>query len=113
MATYNKCVYNIPAYQEGSLSDFEFDLDVNFPLANVSDITFQARDFKGEAFISRKKSSNEISLVDRTVKIIFKPIDTKGHAGNNLYEIDFIDLQGNPFATIGGAFVISQQINTL
>jgi len=111
--TYDKLNYNIPAYQEGNVQDFEFDMDENFPISDVSDITFQARNIKGELLISKKKSSNEITLNDRVVRIPFSPAETKGKVGSHVYEIDFLNLEGEPFATIGGAFIVNREVNTL
>ena len=114
MATYEKLIYNIPPYQEGNLQDFEFDLDDAFPITDVSDITFQVRTIPSEqAIISKKKSLSEITLTDRTVKITFVPADTTGNAGKHEYEIDFLNVSNQPFATIGGAFIVNKQVNSL
>ena len=114
MATYDKLIYDIPAYQEGNLADFEFDLDDAFPIADVNDITFQVRTVPGDAVVmSKKKSLSEITLTGRTVKVVFLPADTTGKAGNHVYELDFVNSSAQPFATIGGAYVISKQVNTL
>lgn len=114
MATYDKLTYNIPPYQEGNLQDFEFDLDESFPVADVSDITFQARTVPGDvALISKKKSLSEITLTGRTVKVTFLPADTTGKAGKHAYEIDFVNASSQPFATIGGTFIINKQVNQL
>ena len=114
MATYDKLIYNIPAYQEGNLQDFEFDLDENFPIGDVSEITFQVRTVPGDAVVmSKKKSQNEITLTNRTIKVEFLPADTTGKAGNHVYELDFVSATNQPFATIGGSFIVNKQVNTL
>ena len=114
MATYEKLIYDIPAYQEGNLQDFEFDLDDAFPIADVNEITFQVRTVPGNAVVmEKKKSTNEITLTNRTVKITFLPADTTDKAGNHVYEVDFVNANSQPFATIGGSFIIDKQVNTL
>lgn len=112
--TYEKCRYDIPPYQEGNVCDFEFDVDENFPIDQVSDITLQVRDSKGYIVIEKKKlSEGTILLSDRTVHIDFLPADTLNRSGQHQYEIDFINLQNQPFATMGGSFTINKQVNTL
>ena len=114
MATYEKLIYDIPPYQEGNLADFEFDLDDNFPIGDVSEITFQVRTVPDNAVVmSKKKSQSEITLNTRTVKIEFLPADTTGKAGKHVYEVDFVNTTNQPFATIGGSFIIEKQVNTL
>ena len=113
MATYDKLTYNIPAYQEGNISDFEFEMDDNFPIDQVSDITFQVRDNWGNIRLSNSISEGTIQLSSRMVTIPFEENDTNGKSGNHVYEIDFKNLLGKPFATIGGSFTINKQINTL
>lgn len=114
MATYDKLEYDIPAYQEGNLQDFEFDLDDAFPIADVNEITFQVRTVPGDAVVmAKKKSLNEITLTNRTVKVAFLPADTTGKSGRHVYELDFVNSTSQPFATIGGAFVVNKQVNTL
>lgn len=114
MATYDKLIYNIPPYQEGNLQDFEFDLDENFPIGDVSEITFQVRTVPGDAVVmSKKKSENGITITGRTVRVVFEPSDTTGKAGNHVYELDFVNSSAQPFATIGGAYIISKQVNNL
>lgn len=113
MATYDKCIFNIPPYQEGNEADFEFDIDTNFPIDIVKDITFQVKTTRGEILMSLRMSGGKISLNDRTIRIPISPADTKGKSGAHAYEIDFINQQDNPFATIGGTFTINKEINTL
>jgi len=112
MATYVKCIFNLPAYQEGNEADFEFDLDTNFPLEEVSDISFQARDAKGRLIMPEKTLlTNTLTLIERTIRIPFSADEMKGNAERHQYEIDFLNLQGKPFATIGGIFSINAEIN--
>lgn len=114
--TFEKFRYDIPPRHEGNESDFQFRMSVNFPLDRVTDITFQVRDLKGKTVIEKKKLSENTITLDRETRLItiaFAPADTLGKVGYHLYEIDFHNLQGNPFATIGGNFVVNKQINTL
>ncbi len=116
MATYDKYTYDIPPYQQGNVADFEFDLDSNFPLSSVSDISFQLRKSQGstkELIIPEKlKSTGGITLVSRTVNIPFTAAEMKEHYGVFYYEIDFINLTGDPFITIGGTFTIEKETNS-
>lgn len=113
MPTYDKLTYNIPAYQEGNESDFEFELDLNFPIEQVSDITFQMRSVKGEVLLQKSLKNNDIALLGRVVNIPFLATDFIGDSGTHNYEIDFKNLDEKPFATIGGAIVINKEINRL
>ena len=114
--TFETFRYDIPPRHEGNESDFQFYVKNNFDLSRVKDITFQVRDLKGKIVIEKKKlSENTITLnrETRMITITFAPIDTLGKVGYHQYEIDFHNLEGNPFATIGGNFVVNKQINTL
>ena len=112
MATYDKYIYNLAAYQEGNEADFEFELDDNFTLEEISDISFQARNSTGRLIMPEKTLlTNTLSLTERVVRIPFSAAEMKGIADKHQYEIDFLNLQGKPFATIGGAFPINPEIN--
>ena len=112
MATYDKLILNLAAYQEGNEADFEFDLDDNFPIDQLSDISFQARDVKGILIMPEKTlKTNTLTLTVRTVLIPFTAEHMKGKRGVHQYEIDFLNLFGKPFATIGGAFPVNAEIN--
>jgi len=115
MATYSKATYNIPAYQQGNVADFEFELDVNFPINSVSDISFQVRKSQGstkELIMPEKlKSTGGITLTGRVVLIPFTAAEMKVREGTFYYEIDFINSTGDPFATIGGTFTIEKETN--
>jgi hypothetical protein len=112
MATYDKLIHNLPAYQEGNEADFEFDLDTNFPIDQIGDISFQARDAKGVLVMPEKTlKTNTLTLTVRTVWIPFPAEQMKGKHGTHQYEIDFINLHGKPFWTIGGNFPINAETN--
>ena len=112
MSTYDKAIYNIPAYQEGNKADFEFDIDDNFPIENVNEISFQVRDSSGRLVLPEKlKSGGAITLINRSVSIPFTAEEMTGISGKYNYEIDFINSDGSPFATIGGTFTVNRQIN--
>lgn len=113
MATFDKCIYDMPSFQEGNVADFELELGENFPIDSVSDITFQVKSVRGESLISKKKSSGEITLTGRVLTVPFPASDTKGKPGIHVYEMDFVNLHGSSFATIGGNFIINKEINTL
>lgn len=110
---YDKLTLNIDYIQEGNKDDFTFDVDTNFPVEEVWDITFQVRNSLGVEVLSKMKSTGGITLVDRTVSVLFDPADTKNKAGIHDYELDFKGLDDKPFATIGGKFKINKEVNTL
>lgn len=110
--TFDKLIYNIPAYQEGNEADWEFELDINFPIAQVSDLSLQIRDAVGKLIMPEKKlSTGSISLAGYLITIPFSASEMKGKPGVHKYELDFLNIAGHPFATIGGTFTISPEIN--
>lgn len=112
MSTYDKYIYNLLPYQEGNDADFEFDLSDNFPIAQVSNISFQARDAGGRLIMPEKLlSTGCITLNGLSVSIPFSAAEMKGKPGKHTYEIDFLNLAGDPFATIGGSFTINKEVN--
>lgn len=110
---YDKAKYDIDYIQEGNKDDFTFDVDDNFPVEEVGDITFQVRNSLGNELISKTKSTGGITLTNRTVSVLFSPSDTVGKGGDHLYELDFKNLSGDPFATIGGKFKINKEVNKI
>lgn len=112
MATYDKAIYNIPPYQEGNKADFEFDVEENFPIAEVNEISFQVRDSSGRQLIPEKLlSTGGITKNGYTITIPFSAQEMTGIVGKHQYEIDFINANNEPFATIGGAFIVNRQVN--
>lgn len=112
MATYDKLIKDLNPFQEGNDSDIELELEDNFP--DYSDITFQVRTAQGAAIISKTKSGGEITVSQaRVVRIPIASEDTISKSGEYLYEIDFKNLEGKPFITMGGKLKINRQINTL
>lgn len=110
MATYDKYTFDIPAYQEGNSADFDFDLSDGFPVADVTEISFQAREASGRLVMPEKTLANGITLAGLNVLIVFTAAEMTGIAGAHSYEIDFISAAGS-FATIGGKFTVNRQIN--
>lgn len=113
MATYEKLKYDIPPYQEGNQSDFVIELDDNFPLDEVSDITFQVKKTSGSTIMSKTKNEGSIALSGRIVTILINAEDTIGNVGTHVYEVDFKNMNHVPFITLGGTLTINKQINTL
>ncbi len=121
MATYEKLVYDQPPFQEGNESDIVIELDSNFPIDQVSDITFQVRNFLGEALISDTMATGTVRLEEElsdgeVIQVVYVPVPaaaTVGKPGLHAYEIDFKNRDGKPFATVGGVFPIDAQTNTL
>jgi len=110
--TYDKLIFNIPPYQQGNRADFEFTVDVNFPIETVSDISFVVVDINRRKLMTKTLINGDILLTDRTVHIDFTSTEMKAKSGQFIYEIDFIDLESQPFATIGGKFIIESEYNT-
>lgn len=118
---YDKLTVNIDYIQEGNKDDFTFDLDTNFPVEDVGDITFQVRNSLGKEVFSKKKTTGGITVAEDTtqtpslwtISVLFTPSDTKGKAGTHEYELDFKDKQGDPFMSIGGKFKVNKEVNTL
>lgn len=112
MATYDKLEKDLSPFQEGNDSDIEIELEDNFP--DYSDITFQVRTVMGVAIVSKTKSAGEITVSQAgLVRIPIASEETIGKSGDYLYEIDFKNLEGKPFITMGGKLKINRQINTL
>jgi NADPH-dependent 7-cyano-7-deazaguanine reductase QueF-like protein len=55
--------------------------------------------------------TNTLSLTERVVNIPFTAEEMKGNPDKHYYEIDFLNLQGKPFITIGGVLPINAEIN--
>lgn len=113
METYDKIYFDIPPYQEGNLQGFEFDVDASFDMTQVGDITLEVRTTSGRAIIQKSEANGTITRNGQTVSITFLPADTKGRAGSYFYEIDFKNLSGQPFVTMGGKFIVNPEINSL
>lgn len=110
MATYEKCTLNLGPYQEGNLADIELEMDSSFPMTGVS-VTFQVRDSSDRLLIDKSSSDGDITIAEQDITIPLLVTDTKRRSGKHNYEIDFIDINGNPFATIGGTFTIAKEVN--
>jgi hypothetical protein len=111
MATYDKYTLNMGPYQEGNVADIELDMDASFPMTGV-DVTFEVRD-SGNRLVIRKTSSagGGIVITGQNIVISIDAADTKRRSGKYNYEIDFINADGYPFATIGGTFTINKEVN--
>jgi hypothetical protein len=116
MATIDKYEYDIPAYQQGNVADFEFSFGVNFPVAEISEISFQVRKAQGktkELMMDEKTIENggiEVASNGFDVVISFTKEDMD-LAGEFYYEIDVLNVAGDPFATIGGKFTVLKETN--
>ena len=110
MPTYEKYTLNLGPYQEGNLADIELDMDESFPMAAVS-VTFQVRDSGDRLLIEKTSDDGDIVILDQNITIPLLPEDTAKRNGRHNYEIDFIDANGDPFATIGGTFTIAKEVN--
>ena len=111
MSTYQKYALNLTRH-EGNRADIIIELD-NLDMSEISLITFEVRD-EDDILLIRKTSDDEdeISVDDQTFTIELYAEDTKGNAGSHFYEIDFVNVPDEePFATIGGTFTITAEVN--
>lgn len=108
--TYEKYILPLGPYQEGNLASVDLEMDASFPLNGVG-VSLQVRDTRGRLLVSKSTLEGTIQVEGARVFIALLPEDTRGRAGKHLYEIDFINLSGQPFATIGGGFEIQPEIN--
>ncbi len=110
MATYQKYKLNLGPYHEGNLASIDLEMDPSFPMTGVA-VTFQVRTTGDALLIEKKSSEMTITITGQNISIPLLPADTVGHAGNHEYEIDFLNVSSQPFATIGGTFLIDREIN--
>lgn len=111
MPTYDKYTLNLGPYQEGNVADIELDMDVSFPMTGI-DVTFEVRDTANKLII-RKTSEvgGGITITGQNIVITIDATDTKKRSGKYNYEIDFLNAGDDPFATIGGTFTVSREVN--
>ena len=109
MPTYEKYKLDL-SYQEGNLASIDIEMDATFSMTDVA-VVLEVRD-SGGRLIFRKKSTVDFTISGQNFSIELLPADTIGRAGKHNYEIDFFNVQNQPFATIGGYFTISKQVNT-
>jgi hypothetical protein len=111
MSTYDKYILNLGNYQEGNVADIELDMDDNFPMDGVK-VTFEVRDMAGRLVIQKRSNPGDgITITGQNILITLLSADTRRRAGKYDYEIDFLNLASDPFATIGGSFTISREVN--
>ena len=110
MATYEKCILNLGPYHEGNLSDIEFQMDSSFDMTGV-DVSFEVRNDHDRIIIRKTSDDGDIEIAGQNFTIPLSPEDTKRNSGTYNYEIDFINSSAQPFATIGGSFTISREVN--
>jgi hypothetical protein len=110
MATYEKYKLNLGPYQEGNLSDIEFQMDSSFDMTAV-DVSFEVRNDNERIIIRKTSEDGDITIAGQNFTIPLLPEDTKRNSGTYNYEIDFINSSSQPFATIGGSLTISKETN--
>jgi hypothetical protein len=110
MPTYEKYTLNLGPYQEGNLADIELDMDESFPMAAVS-VTFQVRDSGDRLLIEKTSDDGDIVITGQNIVIPLPASEMAKRNGTHNYEIDFINSDGDPFATIGGTFKIGKETN--
>lgn len=111
MPTYDKYTLNMGPYQEGNVADIELDMHASFPMTGIG-VTFEVRDTGNKLIIRKTSEAGEgITITGQNIVITIDAADTKKRSGKYNYEIDFLNGGGNPFATIGGTFTISKEVN--
>jgi hypothetical protein len=110
MATYEKYILNLGPYQEGNLSDIEFQMDSSFDMTDVG-VSFEVRNDNDRIIIRKTSDDGDIDISGQNITSPLNPEDTKRNSGVYKYEIDFINSSSQPFATIGGNFTISKEVN--
>lgn len=111
MATYEKYTLNLTRH-EGNRQDVIITLS-NLDMDDISKITFQVRDTDEVLLISKSSEvSGEIDISGQTFTVNLAPADTRGHDGEHNYEIDLCNSSDEAFATIGGTFTITSEVNT-
>ena len=107
MATFEKYIHDF-TFQEGNESDIELIMDDSFSMIGVT-CSLQVRNSRGKLLI--EKGVDDITIIGQEISIPISSEDTKRNSGKHNYEIDFINLAGKPFATVGGVFEIQEEIN--
>jgi hypothetical protein len=109
MACYEKYDLDLGPYQEGNVFTVDFEMATGFSMAGVT-VTFELRD-EDDNLICQKNAASGVTISGQAICIDFAATDTKLYAGKHLYEVDFLDSNSDPFATIGGYFTIEPEIN--
>lgn len=108
MPTYEKYIHNL-TYHEGNLASIDMEMDASFDMTGVS-VVLEVRDVN-KKLLFRKTSGTDFTINGQDFSIALLPADTLGRSGRHSYEIDFFNVQSQPFATIGGSFVINPEVN--
>lgn len=113
MASYKKYKHNILNVPEGNVFEYSFEIDSsNFDIADVAEVSFQARTSSGTLLFAEKlRSTGDIEIVDFTVTVGVTASEMRGISGLHEYGLDFINSDGDPFATIQGKFYVDAEIN--
>lgn len=111
MATFEPYRLDIGPYQEGNKADWEIEMEANFPMSGTT-VTFQARSTDNRLLISKRSADGGIAIDGRKITVLLDPADTVRKSGKHNYELDFINSDGDPFATIYGVMDIRKQINS-
>lgn len=112
MACYEKYDLDLGPYQEGNVFTVDFEMATGFSMAGVT-VTFELRD-DDDNLICQKNATTGITISGQAITINFAASDLKGYDWENIipvYEVDFLNSGGDPFATIGGNFTIEPEIN--
>lgn len=112
---YETLIIANKSFHEGNLIDMvDIIIGDNFPLTNLSDITFVVDNaVDNTRLVYGKKSNNKITVVGQRITISLLPTITKGKSGNYVYEIDFLNAESYPIWTIKGTITIEPEINNL
>lgn len=110
MATYDKYTLNLGPYQGGNIADEELTMDAAFPMTNL-DVTMEVRDSSGRLIINKTTAvDGGIVIAGQVITISFSAAEMRRY-GKFDYEIDFINIDSDAFATIGGTFTVNKEVN--
>lgn len=112
MATYKKLIVVLEPFQEGNRADIGVEVDVTKLSLTGLAASCELREKTGKLLWRKKTADSTMTIAGQLVTIPLAPADTKGKPGVHNFEIDFLNAQNEPFATIGATLTIEAQINT-
>lgn len=107
MAYFESGTQSLGPFQQGNLADVEVELDTNFPMTGVT-VTFQVWTVGGLLIINKTSANQGIIVNGQYVRVPLEPA-VMNRIGKHQYEMNFLDVQQQSFATINGAFEIKNK----
>lgn len=112
MATYKKLTVTLEPYQEGNRAEIVIDVDITKLLLTGIGASCELRAKQGRLIWRKSTANADMTIVGQRVTIPLAPSDTKGKANTHDIEIDFLNADSEPFATIYAEMTIESEINT-